>query len=63
MPVAVRNVANTANLTGVTQSGGAHGCAVRANQQVRCWGANDNGQLGTDDLGNDSGLPVVVHLN
>ena len=27
-------------------AGGNHSCAVVSNQRVRCWGANEHGQLG-----------------
>jgi alpha-tubulin suppressor-like RCC1 family protein len=37
-------------LTGVTQvsAGNGHSCAVLTSRQVRCWGFNDDGQLGDD---------------
>lgn len=66
-----------AALTGVTQLdvGGSHACAVLTSGQVRCWGDNTFGQLGTGDTdarrrpavvrnGNDSGpLTGVVEVD
>jgi alpha-tubulin suppressor-like RCC1 family protein len=48
LPRAVRNLAGTGSLTGVTQIsiGGDHGCARLANGQLRCWGYNSSGQVG-----------------
>jgi alpha-tubulin suppressor-like RCC1 family protein len=49
------------DLTGVTQVavGGAHACALLASTQVRCWGANGNGQLG-DNSTDERHLAVLV---
>ena len=61
----VRNPANTAPLSGVAQVDGGKNftCARLTNGQVRCWGENDDGQLG-DGSTDDSSLPVVVrYLN
>jgi alpha-tubulin suppressor-like RCC1 family protein len=60
-PVVVQNVAGTGPLTGVTQisAGDDHTCAVLANDQVRCWGLNNRGELG-DGTVQPRHLPVVV---
>src|SRR5262245_60825211 len=51
-----------AALVGVAQigAGNTFSCALLVNQEVRCWGADGNGQLGEGDLGGESDLPVVV---
>jgi alpha-tubulin suppressor-like RCC1 family protein len=54
-PVAVLNVA--AGARGVA-AGGAHTCAIAEDETVRCWGANDDGQLGAD--GPSSSMPAPV---
>jgi alpha-tubulin suppressor-like RCC1 family protein len=64
LPVPVRNAGNTGNLTNVTQiTAETYGtCALLTNDQVRCWGDNDYGQLGDGHTGDafDSDLPVAV---
>jgi alpha-tubulin suppressor-like RCC1 family protein len=59
--VATRNASNTGRLQNVTQLalGLYHSCALLTTGQVRCWGYNNDGQLGTGD--NDrSNRPRVV---
>jgi len=65
LPTVTRNPVDTAPLKNATTlgPGDSHTCAVLANGQVRCWGDNSNGELGNNDNPNDTGLPVVVHLN
>jgi alpha-tubulin suppressor-like RCC1 family protein len=49
-------------LTGVTAlaGGGAHTCALRANGTVRCWGENNQGQLGDGTTaGSRNGVEVT----
>jgi len=48
-PVTVENGGGTAPMTNVTQvsTGGNHSCAVLTSTQVRCWGSNIEGGLGT----------------
>lgn len=50
------------DLTGVTAValGEAHSCALIHDGSVMCWGANDAGQLGNDNLGQNSPIPVAV---
>ncbi|MBX3187452.1 MAG: hypothetical protein KF819_10575 [Labilithrix sp.] len=48
--------ASIASLT----AGAEHTCAALADGSVRCWGANDKGQLG-DATTTDSRVPVMVH--
>jgi alpha-tubulin suppressor-like RCC1 family protein len=49
LPVPVSNVAGDGNLTGVVQVTSAvqHSCARLSNGQVRCWGADYQGQIGS----------------
>jgi alpha-tubulin suppressor-like RCC1 family protein len=63
LPVAVRNVAGTGNLTSVVQisAAGETTCAVLRNSQVRCWGDNGYGQLGNEDAGSWAETPVPVY--
>ena len=57
----VTNRAGGGPLTGVTQisQGGYHGCARLTNGQARCWGDNEDGQLGTGTVFPTT-RPVVV---
>ncbi len=61
IPVYARNSTNTADLSGVSQlvAGGDHGCVVKLDKTVQCWGANNVGQLGDNTTTNRS-LPVTV---
>ena len=40
-------------------SGGQHSCAILADRTLRCWGANDRGQLGDGTITNRS-TPIPV---
>jgi alpha-tubulin suppressor-like RCC1 family protein len=65
LPVATRNALDTAGLRNVVgvDTGSFFTCAALANGQARCWGTNTHGQLGDDgNAGDESHLPVVVHL-
>lgn len=61
LPVAVRDTAGEAPLTGVTTVAAAagHACAV-AGGTPYCWGGNYQGQLGTGETSAGSPLPVPV---
>ncbi|KQT91595.1 hypothetical protein ASG49_11350 [Marmoricola sp. Leaf446] len=41
-------------------AGGQHSCALDAPGRLRCWGANDRGQLGTGSTGAAQSSPVAV---
>lgn len=41
-------------------TGASHGCVVKADGTVLCWGSNSSGQLGID--GGDQGTPVVASV-
>jgi alpha-tubulin suppressor-like RCC1 family protein len=62
LPVPVRNVAGTGNLTGATQLsvGYDHACVVLTSRQVRCWGENDDGEVGADSTSLAFIRPTVV---
>ncbi len=49
-------------LTGVraVRAGWSHGCALKIDGTVWCWGQNDFGQLGTGERGKTSTTPVQV---
>lgn len=58
--------AGSASTSGTTPAlaqiatGAAHGCVVKSDGSVLCWGSNSSGQLGTD--GGDQGTPVVASV-
>jgi alpha-tubulin suppressor-like RCC1 family protein len=60
-PVTVSGVGGSGSLTKVLQlsAGGTHTCAVMTNLTARCWGLNNNGQLG-DGTSTTRLSPVVV---
>jgi alpha-tubulin suppressor-like RCC1 family protein len=60
--VPVRAESGPGNLTGVTQIavGDDHACALLTNRQVRCWGDNDNGELGNGTAPTHTSRPVAV---
>ncbi len=61
-PVVVRNAADTGPLQNVRAiTGETSGtCALLTNDQVRCWGEDDYGQLGNGAPDADTNLPVTV---
>lgn len=60
----VRLVANGATLSGVTQiaTGNGHACALLDTGGVKCWGADNNGQLGSGPTQGWSLVPLDVRL-
>ena len=64
-PKPVRNVGNTAALTGVADVAAAdqHSCARLADASVVCWGVNTAGQLGTGSTTPARRLTPVVVIN
>ncbi len=62
LPVVVQNVAGDGPLQNVRQIGAEGGgmCAVLTNDELRCWGEDDLGQLGNGAPLTNSNLPVIV---
>jgi alpha-tubulin suppressor-like RCC1 family protein len=62
LPVVVRNATGSAPLQNVTQVSAEddHTCALLETGQVRCWGANAEGQMGDGTKGVDRLRPVAV---
>ena len=58
-PVAVSGITNAIGIAAGGALGGSHTCALLADSTVRCWGANNSGQLG-DGTTNPSSIPVFV---
>jgi cysteine-rich repeat protein len=58
-PVQVSGLSDVVDLDvgGLT---GRFACAVESDGTAWCWGDNTYGQLGNDDSGNDSGVPVQI---
>jgi hypothetical protein len=59
------DIATPVEVPGITTAvslsvGSNHTCVVLADQSVRCWGSNSNGQLGS--TGGTTGFPVKVPL-
>jgi alpha-tubulin suppressor-like RCC1 family protein len=61
-PVLVKDPTGSGPLRDVValDSGLAHTCARLSSGQARCWGADNNGELGDGEPKDDSVLPVVV---
>jgi alpha-tubulin suppressor-like RCC1 family protein len=57
IPVDVSGLAGGA--TAITTGGGGHSCALTDGGGVKCWGANDVGQLG-DGTTTNSSIPLDV---
>ena len=61
VPVAVVGLTNVDHVSANTsQDGGGHSCVVTSNHEARCWGNNDDGQLGDGTL-IDRWTPVPVN--
>lgn len=58
MPVAIKNIAGVTALS----AGKWHTCALTGDQNIRCWGYNQYGQLGNGSLGYASTAVPVVGL-
>ena len=56
LPVKVIGLDDATDVT----AGHWHTCALRSTGEVSCWGRNHDGQLGNDDMGVDSYVPVPV---
>ena len=56
LPVKVVGLDDAVDVT----AGHWHTCALRSSGEVSCWGRNSDGQLGNDDMGIDSYVPVPV---
>ena len=56
LPVKVVGLDDAVDVT----AGHWHTCALRSSGEVSCWGRNSDGQLGNDDMGVDSYVPVPV---
>ena len=56
LPVKVIGLDDAIDVT----AGHWHTCALRSTGEVSCWGRNHDGQLGNDDMGVDSYVPVPV---
>jgi alpha-tubulin suppressor-like RCC1 family protein len=62
LPAIVKDVDGVGPLTGASRvaSGGDHTCVVVAGRQVRCWGDDQDGDLGDDAPTSPSPLPVIT---
>ena len=60
-PIQVKGAGGSGNLTGVAQidGGSEHTCALLTDESVRCWGRNNQGELGIDPHA-DQQYPVQV---
>lgn len=57
----VVQVLNMDNVTSISAIGYTHTCATRSDGSAWCWGENNYGQLGNDNLGTRSLVPVRVN--
>ena len=55
-PVAVSNLSNAIGIA----AGGNHTCALLADGTARCWGDDDDGQVGDGTIGGNRFMPVAV---
>ena len=62
LAVQVRLNASEFLVDGVTVGAGSvHTCAYSSTQKTLCWGSNDHGELGNDNVSNDSSYAVQTH--
>ena len=54
---------SSSSVTPIVSAGYNHNCAVLDNASIKCWGRNENGQLGIDNsstMGEESGEMAVL---
>ena len=54
---------SSSSVTPIVSTGNSHSCAILDNASVKCWGRNENGQLGIDNdtvMGDGAGEMAVL---